>query len=86
MENVQKLALKVCAKSWNNNYEYMLASCNLTSLASKGRYLKLCVLYQIVHGTFVFLNTLVERHPLPAVNLRNYSPYLLDRSVAHTNF
>ena len=34
LENVQKFALKVCMKSWNIDYESMLTSCNLTSLAS----------------------------------------------------
>ncbi len=65
--------------SYSNNAAYIqIQDC-------RRRYLKLCVLYQIVHGTLVFPNALVESCPLPAVNLRNYSPYLLDRPVAHTN-
>ena len=85
LENVQKFALKVCTKSWNVDYESMLTSCNLTSLASRRRFLKLCVLYQMTHGTLNFPNTPVANRVLPAVNLRSYTPYLLYRPVAHTN-
>ena len=85
LENVQKFALKVCTKSWNIDYESMLTSCNLTSLASRWRFLKLCILYQITHGTLNFPNTPVANRVLPAVNLRSYTPYLLYRPVAHTN-
>ena len=56
----------------------MLTSCNLTSLASRRRFLKLCVsVYQITHGTLNFLNIPVANRVLPAVNLRSYTPYLL---------
>jgi len=41
-KNVQKIELKVFTKRWNTEYESMLTSCNLTSLASRRRYLKLC--------------------------------------------
>ena len=63
LENVQKFALKVCTKSWNIDYESMLTSCNLTSLAS-GRFLKLCVLYQITRGTLNFSITPVANRVL----------------------
>jgi len=86
LENVKKFALKVCTESWNIDYESMLASCNLTSLASRRCFLKLCVLYQTTYGTLNFPNTPVVNRVLPAVNLRSYStPYLLYRLVAHTN-
>ena len=85
LENVQKFALKVCTKSWNTNYESMLTSCRLTSLASRRRYLKLCVLYQILHGSLNFPNIPVERRSLPPVTLRSSSPFLLYRPAAHTN-
>ena len=75
LENVQKFALKVCMKSWN--IESMLTSCNLTSLASRRRFLKLCVLYQITHGTLNFPNTPVANRVLPVVSVRSYTPYLL---------
>ena len=84
-ENVQKFALKVCTKSWDIDYERMLTSCNLTSLASRQCYLKLCVLYQITHSTLNFPNTPVANRVLPAVNLRSCTPYLLYRPVTHTN-
>ena len=71
LEKVQEFALEVCMKSWNTDYDSMLASCNLTSLASRWHYLKLCVLHihQITHGNLIFPSTPVERHLLPA---RNY--------------
>ena len=61
LENVQKFALKLCTKSWNSDYESMLTSCKLTSLASRRHFLKLCVLYQITHDTLNFPNTPVAK-------------------------
>ena len=43
LENVQKFALKVCTKSWNIDYESMLTSCNLTTLASRRRFKFVCL-------------------------------------------
>jgi len=51
LENVQKFALKVYTKSWKINYGSMLASYNLTSLASRWRFLKLYALYQTTQCT-----------------------------------
>ena len=50
LERVQKFALKKCTKNWSSGYGSLLQSCNLPTLASGWRYLKLYLLYQVVNG------------------------------------
>ena len=57
LEMVQMFALRVCTKNWNSaDYESLLVSCNVTSLASRRFFLKLCVLYQIVHQLYNYFS------------------------------
>ena len=85
LERVQKFAIKVCTKGWNTDYGDLLNSCNLTTLTSRRHYLKLCFLYQIINGNFIFPNAPIVRRSTPAWNLRNYTPSLLHRPAADTN-
>ena len=48
-------------------------------------FLKLCVLYQIVHQLLTFICTPVVNHILPDYNLRSYNPYLLHKPLTNTN-
>jgi len=54
LETVQKFALKMCNKNRGAEYDSLLQSCNLSNLASRLNCLKLCFLYQIINGHFIF--------------------------------
>ena len=50
LERFQKLALRLCAKQWDINYENLLYNFNLPSLADRRHYyLRLCVMYKIIN-------------------------------------
>ena len=71
LEKVQKLAFKICTKNWaHNNYSSLLEQCKLPSLETRRLYLKLCYLYQVVNGYFIFPNAPLVRRSLPP-GLRN---------------
>ena len=42
LESVQKFALRVCTKHWHHNYLELLEQAQLTTLAKRRLYLKLC--------------------------------------------
>ena len=52
LERVQKFALKMCYKAWKDDYDSLLTRSGLQSLNERRKYLKLCYLYQIIHGHF----------------------------------
>ena len=65
LESVQKFACQVCLKRWDLNYSTMLADLNIPTLAARRKQLKLCTLYNYVHGLSVApIETLSRRVPL----------------------
>ena len=73
LEKVQRFALKMCTKSWDSSYEDMLTFCNLPTLCQRRRVLKLTLLYQLMHGHFIFPNAPLERRSIPCI-LRHVHP------------
>ena len=82
LEQVQRFALRVCTKSWNTNYEDLLARTNLPSLTQRRLLLKLCFLYQLVNHLSL-CNHVVPPRAL-SVNVRSSNIYLLDRHFCRT--
>jgi len=54
LERIQKFALKIAYKSWDNSYETLLLRSGLQQLSERTTYLRLCYLFQIINGNFVF--------------------------------
>ena len=54
LEKVQKFGLKICLKSWDNDYYDLLELADLPTLENRRMYLKLSVLYKIYYGHFYF--------------------------------
>ena len=54
LERVQKFALRLCLRDWNAGYNSLLQSCNLPTLTHRRHQLKLCFLFQVIHGQFNF--------------------------------
>ena len=48
IERLQKFALRVCTKQWSLEYQRLLHLCDLPSLVTRRRYLRLCVLYKLL--------------------------------------
>ena len=84
LERVQKFALKVCTRNWSSDYESLLQSCNLPTLASRRHYLKLCLLNQVVNGHIHFPMAPVAPQNLSRP-LRNTRTLALERPVTRTN-
>ena len=61
LEKVQKFAFRMCYKAWNEDYDTLLARSNLQSLAERRKYLKLCYLFQVLHGHFCCQHTPTTR-------------------------
>ena len=54
LEDVQKFALKVCLKSWHENYVSLLAFSELTTLAHPRRHLRLTLLFKLHTNAVVY--------------------------------
>ena len=54
LEDVQKFALKMCTKSWDQDYQTLLTITNLPSLESRRHQAKLCHLFKIANAQTYF--------------------------------
>ena len=61
LERVQKFALKIAYKSWDDSYETLLLRSGLQQLPECRSYLGLCYLFQIINGDFAFPNPPIVR-------------------------
>jgi hypothetical protein len=65
LESVQRLATKICTKTWNaSSYDDRLSSLNLSTLESRRKYLKLCYLYKLISNNNNFFPTPLLRFVL----------------------
>jgi len=66
LERIQKFALKIAYKSWDNSYETLLLRSGLQQLSECTSYLRLalCYLFQIINGNFAFPNPPIIRRQL----------------------
>ena len=53
LENVQKFALRMCSKRWDQAYSQLLQLFDITKLSERRLYLDLCTMFKIVHGLFI---------------------------------
>ena len=54
LESVQKLALKMCRKTWDSSYADNLQLFSLPELSSRRKYLSLSYFYNLINGQFEF--------------------------------
>ena len=57
LENVQKLALRICSKQWQMSYSYydLLDRFKLPTLENRRLFLSLCTFFKITHNISFFL-------------------------------
>ena len=76
IENVQKFALRICAKDYTASYVHLLDAFLLPSLKNRWLYLSLCSFYSIVNGLAHFpkCTAILTTHPM--CSSRNHSPHM----------
>ena len=84
LEKTKKKSLKICTKNCSSDYAYHLNLTNLPFLSTRRLYLKLTFLFQILNGSFVYLNAPLVKRNL-RLNLRNSNNIQFKRPICHTN-
>ena len=82
LENVQKLALCLCTKQWSLDYDMLLSTCNLPTLAARRKFFCLCTMFKIVHKMVHFPRNIIEPRVTP---LHPSSALLFSQPFVHTN-
>ena len=82
LEGVQKFALKICSKDYDSSYEDLLDTFQLPELSTRRLYLRLSLLFKIVHESYYFPPNIFI--PMSST-LRYAKPYLYRQPFAHTN-
>ena len=82
-ESVQKLALRLCTKQWNLDYDTLLSICNLPTLTARRKFFCLCTMFKIINNNMVHFphNVFVPR----VTPLHPASDLLFPQPFAHTN-
>ena len=83
LEKVRKFSFRMCHRAWNESYNTLLERSDLQSLVECRKYLKLCYLFQVLHGHFSCLNTPVTRDL--DRKLRSTNSYQLCQPFARTH-
>jgi len=86
IEDVQKFALRICAKSWEDRYEDLLHLFNLPSMSERRLHLDLCTMFKIVHGFFYFPSGIVSELQSCRITRNTGRPHLLHRPFAHSSY
>ena len=85
LESVQRFACRVCTKRWNDAYSDMLHTLNIPPLSERRKLLKMCHLYEIVHGFIDFPNAPLVYKPCTNHFTRYTHPLTLLQPQTHTN-
>ena len=62
IESVQKFALKICRKVWDQSYETLTDLFRVPSLEERRLYLDLCTTFKIVHNLCYFPSDIICQH------------------------
>ena len=83
LEEVQKFALRMCSKQWDQAYSQLFQLFNIATLSERRLYLDLRTMFKVVHRQFEFppgiLNTCGRT---PSID----RPLLFHRPFARTNY
>ncbi len=85
LESIQKFALKVCLKAWNNSvsYDSMLEMSGLRSLECRRKIARVCHLFKVIFELTHFPNN--DIHPrVTTHHTRNLTKHSLDPIVSRT--
>ena len=84
LENVQKFALRMCSKRWDQAYSQLLQLFDITKLSERRLYLDLCTMFKIVHGLFHFPSGIFNTYSGRTPNTNR--PLLFHRPFTRTNY
>ena len=85
LEKVQKFALRVCAKVYDEPYQNLLDYFQVPSLEDRRLFLSLCTFYCIVNRIVYFPTESVLPPTMSFSNCRNFNPYAYRLPLAHHN-
>jgi len=84
LENVQKFALRICAKQWDLGYDELMISLKVPSLQNRRLYHKLCTMYKIVHNLISFPLSVFVPHPNSHYANTFIQPFARTNSFLHS--
>ena len=82
LESVQKFALRVCTEHWHHDYLELLEQAQLTTLAKRRLYLKLCHIYKIINNLCHFPTNAISLSTNRSHRSRSFQ---LNQPFARTN-
>ena len=91
IEGVQKFALRMCTKSWNECYETLLNMCQLRSHEDRRMYIDMSTMFKIVHDMMCFPSDIFRpshanhRITRSTSTLAHAPQFLFQPYFAHTN-
>ena len=85
LEKVQKFALRICKKNYDESYQYLLDHFQIPSLQDRRLFLSLCTFYCIVNKFMFFPTESVLPPTMSFSNCRNFNPYAYRVPLAHHN-
>ena len=62
LEDVQKFALRICRKTWDQSYQSLLELFQIPTLEDRRIYLDLCTMFKIVHNLCYFPSDVLCEH------------------------
>jgi hypothetical protein len=65
LESVQKFGLRMCLKSWNENYDDLLVKTKIPSLKTRRTQMKLCHLFKIIKKMTEFPDAPITARRIP---------------------
>ena len=83
LEKVQKFALRLCKKNYNESYQYLLDHFQIPSLQDRRLFLSLCTFYCILNKFMFFPTESVLPPTMSFSNSRNFKPYAYRVPLAH---
>ena len=82
LEKTQKFGLRVCCKDWSASYSDLLDLCQVSSLSSRRRAAKLCLLYKVIYRLVDCENAPVAHRALQ-YSCRRSNPLQIQTLFAH---
>ena len=85
LESVQKFALRICAKRWDQSYAELLDYFSVMTLTTRRTYMDLVMIFKIIHKLVIFQTSILPQR-LHHHNLRSQRPSYIQPPKTRTNY
>ena len=92
LEDVQKFALRICRKTWDQSYQSLLELFQIPTLEDRRIYLDLCTMFKVVHNLCYFPSDVLCEHHVTRNMHQSHTwqaitpPLSLSKLSHHPNF